>query len=220
MKSLGEQLKQYRIDNNWTQHELADKLAVSRTMISNWESGKSFPDLDYLVSLSRLFDVPLENLFSKDTSVVKKITHEQKQNRLNGYLILGLITVIFFLIGGLALTYQGSNFSQIMTAHEVSITQIPQEKREEWLPASFTDTKEQTVPYLSTRALLGIKSVVNGSETASVSLRITRLSDNQKIGEYILEPNAQQALPNLQRNEKYLVEISSDAETCILSFIS
>jgi hypothetical protein len=51
-------------------------------------------------------------------------------------------------------------------------------------------------------------------------LRITRLSDNQKIGEYILEPNAQQALPNLQRNEKYLVEISSDAETCILSFIS
>ncbi|HPJ00352.1 MAG TPA: helix-turn-helix transcriptional regulator [Enterococcus sp.] len=95
MKSLGEQLKQYRIDNNWTQHELAGKLAVSRTTIYNWESGKSFPDLDCLVSLSRLFDVPFENLFSKDTSVVKKITHEQKQNRLKGYLILGLLTVIF-----------------------------------------------------------------------------------------------------------------------------
>ncbi len=63
--------------------------------------------------------------------MVKKITHEQKQNRLKGYLILGLLTVIFFLIGGLALTYQGANFSQIMTAHEVSITQISQEKREE-----------------------------------------------------------------------------------------
>lgn len=36
MKSLGEQLQQYCIDHNWTQQQLADKLAVSRSTIS-WQ---------------------------------------------------------------------------------------------------------------------------------------------------------------------------------------
>lgn len=220
MKSLGEQLQQYRIDHNWTQQQLADKLAVSRSTISSWESGKSFPDLACLVSLSRLFDVPLEKLFSKDPSVIKTIAHEQQQNRLKGYLILGLLTVIFFLIGGLALTYQGTNVANIVSAHEVAVTQIPQNKQDQWVPITFTDTDSQTVPYLSTRAFLGIQKVVNASETDTVDIRITRLSDNQQIGEYTLKPNAAHDLPKLQRNEKYFVEIRSTAETCVLNFVS
>lgn len=101
-----------------------------------------------------------------------------------------------------------------------SLSLIPQNKQDQWVPITFTDTDSQTVPYLSTRAFLGIQKVVNVSETDTVDIRITRLSDNQQIGEYTLKPNAAHDLSKLQRNEKYFVEIRSTAETCVLNFVS
>ena len=39
--TLGEKLKKLRADNGFTQEELAEKLYVTRTAISKWESGVS-----------------------------------------------------------------------------------------------------------------------------------------------------------------------------------
>ena len=39
-----EKLKAFRTENHFSQSEIASQLYVSRTVISNWENGKSQPD--------------------------------------------------------------------------------------------------------------------------------------------------------------------------------
>ena len=49
---VGKNIKFFREKKNITQSELADKLCVTRQAVSNWENGKSYPDLQILVSMS------------------------------------------------------------------------------------------------------------------------------------------------------------------------
>ena len=46
MEQFGTQLSAARKARGYTQEQLAEKLTVSRTNISRWESGKMMPDLD------------------------------------------------------------------------------------------------------------------------------------------------------------------------------
>ena len=41
----------------WSQEELAEKLGVTRQSVSKWEGAQSVPDMDKVVSMSRLFGV-------------------------------------------------------------------------------------------------------------------------------------------------------------------
>ena len=45
---LNAQIKKYRKSLNLSQEELAEKVYVTRQTISNWENGKSFPDIHSL----------------------------------------------------------------------------------------------------------------------------------------------------------------------------
>ncbi len=56
MEQFGEQLSAARKAKGYTQEQLAEKLAVSRTNISRWESGKMTPDLDTVKRLSQILD--------------------------------------------------------------------------------------------------------------------------------------------------------------------
>ena len=61
-KSLGETLKQYRIQRNMTQELVAETLGVSRQAVSKWETGAAEPSTSNLIALARLFQVPVEDL--------------------------------------------------------------------------------------------------------------------------------------------------------------
>ena len=54
---LNKQLKKYRAQQNLSQENFADKIFVSRQTISNWENGKSYPDIQNLLLLSGIFNV-------------------------------------------------------------------------------------------------------------------------------------------------------------------
>ena len=54
---LGEKIIQMRKQKEWSQEELASQLGISRQSVSKWESGASIPELDKIVSMSRLFGV-------------------------------------------------------------------------------------------------------------------------------------------------------------------
>ena len=45
---LGNQMKKYRGELSLSQDALAEKIYVSRQTISNWETGKSYPDVNSL----------------------------------------------------------------------------------------------------------------------------------------------------------------------------
>lgn len=48
-----DKIKKIRTDNNLTQEQFAEKLYVSRTAVSKWESGKGYPSIDSFVSFTK-----------------------------------------------------------------------------------------------------------------------------------------------------------------------
>lgn len=64
-KSLGELLKQHRINCNMTQEFVAESLGVSRQAVSKRETGTSNPSTANLIALSKLYGVSPEDILSK-----------------------------------------------------------------------------------------------------------------------------------------------------------
>jgi transcriptional regulator with XRE-family HTH domain len=62
-----------RMAASLTQQELADDLFVSRQTISNWELGKSYPDIDSLIRLSDQFSISLDDLLKGDIKMVQSL---------------------------------------------------------------------------------------------------------------------------------------------------
>ena len=52
---LGRRITELRKANSLTQEGLAERCSVTRQTISNWENGKSYPDLEMLVFISDSF---------------------------------------------------------------------------------------------------------------------------------------------------------------------
>lgn len=46
---IGRKIKENRVNKELTQEQLAKKLNVSRTTISSWETGRTYPDLEMIV---------------------------------------------------------------------------------------------------------------------------------------------------------------------------
>jgi transcriptional regulator with XRE-family HTH domain len=59
-------MKYYRDLNSWSQEQLAEKISVSRPVITRLETGEQEPDLSYLLSISDAFDVSIAHLIGRD----------------------------------------------------------------------------------------------------------------------------------------------------------
>lgn len=79
--NIGNQIKTRRTELSLTQDELAEKLNVSRSAISNWETEKNYPDLQLIVMLSEVLDVSLDDLLKGDANVVEKIARDTKESK-------------------------------------------------------------------------------------------------------------------------------------------
>lgn len=60
--SLGELLKTYRGTSNMSQEYVAQHLSVSRQAVSQWESDLATPSTSNLITLAKLYNIPLETL--------------------------------------------------------------------------------------------------------------------------------------------------------------
>ena len=63
---VGRQIRAARQRAGLSQERLAEHLHVTRQAISNWESGKSLPDLETLKTLAEVLSVPIEQLIYED----------------------------------------------------------------------------------------------------------------------------------------------------------
>lgn len=72
-------LKEKRKEFGLTQEELAEKLQVSRSAISNWEIGRNYPDIQTLISLAKTFDVSLDYLLNEDLEIAKSLDLDIKK---------------------------------------------------------------------------------------------------------------------------------------------
>jgi putative transcriptional regulator len=57
-------IRKYRLMNEWTQEELASKVAVSRQTIFAIETGKYVPSVLIALKLSKVLDLSVEKLFA------------------------------------------------------------------------------------------------------------------------------------------------------------
>lgn len=93
---IGAQIKKFRTGMNLSQEELAERLYVSRQTISNWENGKSYPDIHSLLLLSTLFQVSLDELVKGDIEMMEEEIKETEIKKLRAYgkVLTGLMTAM------------------------------------------------------------------------------------------------------------------------------
>lgn len=90
-----EKLQKLRKDRGYSQEQLADLLEVSRQSVSKWESGTTYPEMDKLLSLCKIFNVTLDDL-TNDNVTDKNIKERSKNNFSNlFYSILDIINKSF-----------------------------------------------------------------------------------------------------------------------------
>jgi len=119
---FSEKLQKLRKENKMSQEQLADQLEVSRQAVSKWESGQTYPEMDKLIAICKLFKCSLDDLtndeikeikgngkekvtiskfldeildtISRSVSIFQKLSLNQKLKYLFGLLVLILMLVL------------------------------------------------------------------------------------------------------------------------------
>jgi len=121
MSKISENIKNLRLSNNMTQEKLAEKLSVTRQTVSCWENGKSEPDIETLMKLSKIFDININELLNSEISERKTYL---------GIKIFSIILFIAVLICILPFIKQNNNdqtFNDVLenqSAYSFNITEI------------------------------------------------------------------------------------------------
>lgn len=100
--NMGDKVKEKRLEKGWTQEQLGNILNVSRSAVSSWEVGRNYPDLETIISISDLFEIPLDNLLREDKEVAKDMSKKIKMNSYYNFIFkILVIIVVLYLCGGL-----------------------------------------------------------------------------------------------------------------------
>lgn len=101
-----ENLVKLRKSKGLSQEELAEKLDVSRQTVYKWESGQSYPELDRLVIISKLFGYTIDDILHKDLAIGAnniKAEYNRFYNRFSIFIALGVFIIINAVVALLAL---------------------------------------------------------------------------------------------------------------------
>ena len=63
---MNNRLKVLRAERNWSQSDLAERLEISRQSVNAIETGRYDPSLPLAFRIARLFESPIESIFSDD----------------------------------------------------------------------------------------------------------------------------------------------------------
>lgn len=88
---FNEKLQELRKQKGMTQEELAEKLYVSRTAVSKWESGRGYPNLESLKAISQFFHVSLDDLLSSNALLTIAEAENRQNQRRTRTLLFGLL---------------------------------------------------------------------------------------------------------------------------------
>ncbi|MBV7390646.1 MULTISPECIES: helix-turn-helix domain-containing protein [Enterococcus] len=101
---VGMRIKQRRNELHLTQDEVAEALGITRQTISNWENGRSYPDIERVIRLSEIYQLSLDELLKGD---VKMVHHLQDNTNVNRYLKLFILLLGINILLMLSLSFLG-----------------------------------------------------------------------------------------------------------------
>ena len=98
---FAEQIRNRRIERGLSQDEVAEAIYVSRQTISNWETDKTYPDVESLLRLSALFDASVDELIKGDAATLERMVaiDMRKMNWLTWAMIISIVLAIAFFFG-------------------------------------------------------------------------------------------------------------------------
>lgn len=67
--NFSEKLVKLRKENKMSQEDLAASLDVSRQSVSKWESGQTYPEMDKLLAICKIFNVTLDSLTNDEVDI-------------------------------------------------------------------------------------------------------------------------------------------------------
>lgn len=94
--NIKEQLRKKRNENNMTQEQIAEMIFVSRQTISNWENGKSYPDIKSLILLCDIYKISLDELVRGDVELMRK---EISKTKVIATVSMMAFSLMLYLIG-------------------------------------------------------------------------------------------------------------------------
>lgn len=89
---IGRYLAELRKYYNLTQDELAQRLLVTRQAVSKWETGISLPDIEFLVRLSELYSISINDILQADLTKIKyskEICIPEKEKTIKRVFVIG-----------------------------------------------------------------------------------------------------------------------------------
>lgn len=95
---LASRIKEQRALLGLSQEDLAERIFVSRQTISNWETDKTYPDVQSLLLLSNLFGVSIDSLIKGDVEEMKAVLSDQAKKMNN-------LSVVMLVSAGLTLAW-------------------------------------------------------------------------------------------------------------------
>lgn len=81
--TIGTFIKTRRINSNMTQKELAEKLGCTDKAVSRWETGKGLPDASFLIPLSNILDVTVNELLTGEKISEETLPQKSDDNLVN-----------------------------------------------------------------------------------------------------------------------------------------
>ena len=97
---IGSKIKNARIQANFTQEQVAEALSVSRQTISNWETGKTYPDIVSVVKMSDLYNISLDRLLKEEKSMSNYLNYlEESTNTVKSKNRLSMLILVSTYLG-------------------------------------------------------------------------------------------------------------------------
>lgn len=108
---IGEKLRNARAKEKMTQEYVAEKIAVSRQTISNWENEKFYPDIVSVIKLSDLYNISLDELLKGDEAMMGHLEESVNVVNSNQRLLIAIginivLLILFLLFNGLIVQNQ------------------------------------------------------------------------------------------------------------------
>ena len=107
---IEKKLKDVIMQAGLTQEQVAEKIMVSRQTVSNWENGKSLPDIVSIMRLSDLYQISIDELLKGDKRMKEKMEKDANIAKANKRVILttAIITLVVGIIYSISIFVGGA----------------------------------------------------------------------------------------------------------------
>ena len=80
LMKFGDNLRQIRKNKKMSQEQLAEKVNVTRQSVSKWENGESYPEMNNILELCKIFNCKLNDLVHTDMTDISSLDEEIVMN--------------------------------------------------------------------------------------------------------------------------------------------